>query len=98
MKYKNPTCLSIDPQTAEEARKWAETERVQLSTYVEIAIQQRNKWHERQEANKIEKQNLLTLEQAKQLLINCNQINQNEADWDKDVEAAKRMAKAMWSK
>ena len=56
MKYKNPTCLSIDPQTAEEARKWAETERVQLSTYVEIAIQQRNKWHERQEANKIEKQ------------------------------------------
>lgn len=98
MKFKAATSLSIDPKTADEARKWAEAERVQLSTYVEIAIQQRNKWHERQEANKVEKQNLLTLEQAKQLLIDSKEINQSEEDWGKDIETAQKIAKTMWKK
>ena len=56
MQFRKPTSVSLDPETAEAASEWAKKEHVQLSSYIEQAVQMRNKWHERTEAKKVENQ------------------------------------------
>lgn len=96
MKYKNATSLSIDPKTAEEARHWAEKERIQLSSYVQMAIEQRNKWHERQQEKETEKANLLTMDQAKKALLEAHELTLKEEEEEGVVKKAIEIAKKMW--
>lgn len=96
MKFKNATSLSIDPRTADEARKWAAEERIQLSSYVEMAIQQRNKWHQRQQENMVKAANELTIEKAKELVLQAMTEIDKEKYTEKDLEAVEALAKKLW--
>lgn len=98
MKFKNATSLSIDPRTADEARKWAEEERVQLSSYVEMAIQQRNKWHQRQHENMVKAANEITIEKAQELVLKAMNEVQREKLTEEDLENTKKIAEKLWGK
>lgn len=69
MRYRKSTSVSLDETTANDAGEWAKKEHLQLSSYIEEAVEMRNKWHERNEEKEKMKTNLLTKEQAKKELL-----------------------------
>lgn len=97
MKYRKQTSLSMDPKTADEAKKWADVERIQLSTYVSMAVEQRNKWHQRQEQKAIQETNKLTKDEAKKELIKELEERNRQNKEDRGIEEMLKAAKEFWS-
>lgn len=98
MQFRKPTSVSLDPETAEAASEWAKKEHVQLSSYIEQAVQMRNKWHERTEAKKVEKTNEITMEEAKKQLWESLQKQKAQGEWNEDLEKTMQIAREMWGK
>lgn len=96
MRYRKSTSVSLDETTANDAGEWAKKEHLQLSSYIEEAVEMRNRWHERNEEKEKMKTNLLTKEQAKKELLAELEQKANQSTWDDDLQKAYEIAKQMW--
>lgn len=96
MIFKQTTSVTLDIQTVETAKKWAKVEHVQLSSYINTALEMRNKWHEREEAKQIKAENRITIKEAMDALRKCGQYNASAEQEQLDLENVMKIAKEMW--
>ena len=84
MKFRETTSVTLDIETIKEAKTWATEEHLQLSSYIQEAVEMRNKWHQRNEEKEKMKTNLLTKEQAKEELLAelAQKAKENQDDED----------------
>lgn len=94
MKFKKPVSVALDPEVADEARKYAAKEHTQLSSYIQTAVMQRNKWHEREEEKERTKKEELTIEEAKKELLKELETKQ----FSDNMEKTFALAKELWAK
>ena len=53
MRYRKSTSVSLDETTQMDAAVWAKKEHLQLSSYIEEAVEMRNRWHQRNEEKEV---------------------------------------------
>ena len=81
-----------------DAAVWAKKEHLQLSSYIEEAVEMRNKWHQRNEEKEKMKTNLLTKEQAKEELLAELAQKAKANQEDADIQRVTEIAREMWGK
>lgn len=96
MKFRETTSVTLDSETIKEAKTWATKEHLQLSSYIQEAVEMRNKWHQRQQENMIKAANELTIEKAKELVLQAMTEIDKEKYTEKDLEAVEALAKKLW--
>ena len=98
MRYRKSTSVSLDEMTAADAAEWAKKEHLQLSSYIEEAVEMRNKWHQRNEEKEKMKTNLLTKEQAKRSFWRNSPRKRRQNQEDADIQRVTEIARQMWGK
>ena len=98
MRYRKSTSVSLDETTQMDAAVWAKKEHLQLSSYIEEAVEMRNKWHQRNEEKEKMKTNLLTKEQAKEELLAELAQKAKANQEDADIQRVTEIARQMWGK
>ena len=98
MRYRKSTSVSLDETTQMDAAVWAKKEHLQLSSYIEEAVEMRNKWHQRNEEKEKMKTNLLTKEQAKEELLAELAQKAKANQEDADIQRVTEIAREMWGK
>lgn len=98
MRYRKSTSVSLDESTQMDAAVWAKKEHLQLSSYIQEAVEMRNKWHQRNEEKEKMKTNLLTKEQAKEELLAELAQKAKASQEDADIQRVTEIARQMWGK
>ena len=98
MKFRETTSVTLDSETTKEAKTWATKEHLQLSSYIQEAVEMRNKWHQRNEEKEKMKTNLLTKEQAKEELLAELAQKAKANQEDADIQRVTEIAREMWGK
>lgn len=98
MRYRKSTSVSLDETTQMDAAVWAKKEHLQLSSYIEEAVEMRNKWHQRNEEKEKMKTNLLTKEQAKEELLAELAQKAKASQEDADIQRVTEIAREIWGK
>ena len=98
MKFRETTSVTLDSETIKEAKTWATEEHLQLSSYIQEAVEMRNKWHQRNEEKEKMKTNLLTKEQAKEELLAELAQKAKANQEDADIQRVTEIAREMWGK
>ena len=98
MRFRKSTSVSLDETTQMDAAVWAKKEHLQLSSYIEEAVEMRNKWHQRNEEKEKMKTNLLTKEQAKEELLAELAQKAKANQEDADIQRVTEIAREMWGK
>ena len=98
MKFRETTSVTLDSETIKEAKTWATEEHLQLSSYIQEAVEMRNKWHQRNEEKEKLKTDLLTKEEAKKELLEELTQKAKESQEDEDLRKVTEIAHQMWGK
>lgn len=98
MRYRKSTSVSLDETTQMDAAVWAKKEHLQLSSYIQEAVEMRNRWHQRNEEKEKMKTNLLTIEQAKEELLKELSEKAKAKQEDEDLQKVTEIAHIMWDK